>query len=79
MLGIPANLTVDPCIWLCWMQYAAFHLGNEVLCISKPKDVLAVKGQQQIYEMQLIKVYSHRCKALLPRHACCWGNVPHLR
>lgn len=43
------------------MQYAAFHLGNEVLCISKPKDVLAVKGQQQIYEMRLVKVYSHRC------------------
>ncbi len=47
------------------MQYAAFHLGNEVLCVSKPKDAEVVNGQQQIYEMRLDKVYKYRYKALL--------------
>lgn len=59
------------------MQYAAFHLGNEVLCVSKPKDAAVVNGQQQIYEMRLDKVHNHTHKALLL--AKCWGNVPRLR
>ena len=57
----------------CCVQYAAFHMGNEVLCISKPKDPSAAPGQQQIYEMRLNKVSSLLLLACSRHTPACSG------
>lgn len=38
------------------MQYVAFNLGDEVLCMSKPSTPEASHTPQDIYEMRLDRV-----------------------
>ena len=38
------------------MQYVAFNLGDEVLCMSKPRAAVALQTPQDIFEMRLDRV-----------------------
>ena len=42
-----------------FLQYASFNLGNEVNCVSRPRDAdapVALQTMQDIYELRLNKV-----------------------